>query len=511
MSIARTYMASTAICLSFVSSNAAADLTSAEVWQDWRGYFEGMGYTVTATETVTGETLAVSDIAVQINGGPDIKSMTMQMGPIQFEQNDNGSVDVVTPPSMPIVLEITPNSTERPTRIEMVYSQIGQSMVASGDSSAMRYDYSADNFALELASLRVDGDDFDQNAARFSLTGEAVESLTTVNTGDLREYDQSIKWGSVAYDLFFKSPDSVEAVSVNSSINNPAFTGTSALPLADIAQTQEMAPLLAAGFAFDGKFTTNSTETQMEIVSDEGASKIKTGAGGSTLSFAMGEDGLNYDVNSKQVQVGAQLAGLPFPLFVEMENTGFKLRAPMLKSDEAQDFGLAFNVSGLTMSDIIWALFDPSAQLPRDPATVQLDLSGKAKILVDAFNAETVQGLAESGKSAGEIEALKINNLTIDAVGAKAQATGDLTFDNTDKTTLPGVPKPVGAINVDLAGTNALLDKLVAMGVVPAEQIMGVRMMMGLFAVPGDAPDTLKSTIEFNEEGQILANGQRIK
>jgi hypothetical protein len=36
-------------------------------------------------------------------------------------------------------------------------------------------------------------------------------------------------------------------------------------------------------------------------------------------------------------------------------------------------------------------------------------------------------------------------------------------------------------------------------------------MMMGLFAVPGDAPDTLNSKIEFTQDGQILANGQRIK
>ena len=36
-------------------------------------------------------------------------------------------------------------------------------------------------------------------------------------------------------------------------------------------------------------------------------------------------------------------------------------------------------------------------------------------------------------------------------------------------------------------------------------------MMMGLMAVPGEEPDTLNSTIEFTEDGQILANGQRIK
>lgn len=40
---------------------------------------------------------------------------------------------------------------------------------------------------------------------------------------------------------------------------------------------------------------------------------------------------------------------------------------------------------------------------------------------------------------------------------------------------------------------------------------MGARMMMSMFAVPGSAPDTLRSTIEVNERGHVLANGQRIK
>jgi hypothetical protein len=39
---------------------------------------------------------------------------------------------------------------------------------------------------------------------------------------------------------------------------------------------------------------------------------------------------------------------------------------------------------------------------------------------------------------------------------------------------------------------------------------MGARMMMGLFAVPaGD--DVLTSVIEVNEQGHVLANGQRLK
>jgi len=132
-------------------------------------------------------------------------------------------------------------------------------------------------------------------------------------------------------------------------------------------------------------------------------------------------------------------------------------------------------------------------------------------VLVDALNTDRMQQMATGGTPPAEVSALDITQLTVDAVGARIDATGAFTFDNTDKITLPGYPKPVGDININIAGANGLLDKLVAMGFLPAEQVMGARMMLGMFAVPGAAPDTLTSRIEFNEEGQILANGQRIK
>ena len=73
------------------------------------------------------------------------------------------------------------------------------------------------------------------------------------------------------------------------------------------------------------------------------------------------------------------------------------------------------------------------------------------------------------------------------------------------------MPRPKGGVDLTLVGGNGLLDKLVGMGLLPEEQAMGARMMMGLFAVPGEGEDTLNSRIEVNDEGHVLANGQRIR
>ena len=163
------------------------------------------------------------------------------------------------------------------------------------------------------------------------------------------------------------------------------------------------------------------------------------------------------------------------------------------------------------VSDMIWGLLDPSAQLPRDPATLALDLSGKAKVLFDFLNPDQAAALQSSGAAPGELNALTLKSLVLDAVGARLTGTGDFTFDNSDLTSFDGMPRPTGAVDLKLVGGNGLLDKLVAMGMLPQEQAMGARMMMGLLAVAGTEPDTLNSKIEINDAGHILANGQRIQ
>jgi hypothetical protein len=62
-----------------------------------------------------------------------------------------------------------------------------------------------------------------------------------------------------------------------------------------------------------------------------------------------------------------------------------------------------------------------------------------------------------------------------------------------------------------LEGANGLIDNLIKMGLVSDSDAMGARMMMGMFGVPGEGEDTLTSEIKVSEDGQILANGQRIK
>ena len=62
-----------------------------------------------------------------------------------------------------------------------------------------------------------------------------------------------------------------------------------------------------------------------------------------------------------------------------------------------------------------------------------------------------------------------------------------------------------------MSGLNGLMDNLIKMGLLENDAAFGMRMGLGLFTVAGDGDDTLVSDIEVKPDGQILANGKRIK
>ena len=72
-------------------------------------------------------------------------------------------------------------------------------------------------------------------------------------------------------------------------------------------------------------------------------------------------------------------------------------------------------------------------------------------------------------------------------------------------------PAPTGTVSLKGVGVNGLLDKLMAMGLVPEDQMMGARMMLGMFAkVDPATPDTMTSDLEFKGKS-FSANGMQLQ
>lgn len=199
-------------------------------------------------------------------------------------------------------------------------------------------------------------------------------------------------------------------------------------------------------------------------------------------------------------------ASAPFPVNIGFSEIAGDVVFPTVKADAPSPFTFLIRIVDLTLPEEVWAMSDPTAQLPRDPATLVIDTAGMIRPVSD-FNAQ----LSPEEAAPPELHALKVNEVRLKIAGAELTGNGDLTLDNTDLVTFSGMPAPTGVLNFTLTGGNGLLDKLAAMGVVPEDQLLGVRMMMGIFATPAtDGTDTLTSTVEFKDKG-LFVNGQQLQ
>ncbi len=509
MSRLRTVSLLLALPATLVGHAAWADLTPAQVWGDWRQYMESMGYTVEAQESAQGDDLTVSDVTMRMQMPEDGGAFSMSMGTLTFVQGDNGAVDIRMPDKMPMTIDIAPEEPEdKPVSMVLTYGQTGHTLTASGSPDALQYDYAADTISLALAGLKVGDESYSEEQAKFNLTGSGLSSRTEMKVGELRSYAQSGQIENLQFDVVMNTPEEPATLAMKAGLAQISFTGGGDLPTLDDAS--DMAAMMRAGMAFEGGFSAGAGNADVKVSDPEnGDFGLVSSSTGAKLNFRMGQGGMVYDGAKQGIAVDVTAAEMPFPIKFSMAETGFNLKIPMMKSDEPQDFAFGVTLDQFKMSDMIWGIFDPTAKLPRDPATLVVDLTGKAKVLFDMMDPEAATNMDES--EPGEIHALTVNKLALDAAGAEFAATGDLTFDNDDTETVPGMPKPVGALDMSLVGGIALMEKLVSLGLLPQEQALGARMMIGLFTVPGEGEDSLKTKIEFTEEGGILANGQQIK
>ncbi|MBI6629649.1 DUF2125 domain-containing protein [Pontibaca salina] len=496
--------------MSFFTSAAYADLTAQDVWSDWRDYMVSAGYEVSGDESMSGDTLTVSDITMRLQmpdapGGGEITISSLQL----TEQGD-GSVAITLPDTIPMLIQGKSDDGED-YNATINYGLSSSTMNASGTPGDTRYDFQAAQVTMDLGTVTLDGEVLPPEIFRANLVLDAVTSVTEMKQGGTREYTQNTQADKLAYDIAFEDPgeDADEKGAIKGELRGLQLESKGALP-ANI-DMENMAALLADGFAVKGKFTYLSGMNSIDGTSEGSQFKVQSSSNGGEIAMVMNAEQLVYDVSQKDTSLNIASDDLPMPISLDMEEAAFHLDMPISKSDEVQDFALSLKLRDFTVPEAIGAMFAGSEELSKEPANLALDLSGQAKILSDYMSPKAVEQLAVSDQPPAELHALKINNLLVSIFGTTLTGKGGFTFDNTDTETFDGAPRPEGQAQLNLAGANALLDKLIEAKVLSKDDAMGMRMMLGMFAVPGEGEDTLTSTIKVDEKGQVMANGQRLR
>lgn len=493
-----THVSQIALIISLGSGGAAfADVTAQQVWDNWKdmmSVYGEEGITI-GSETASGDTLTVSDLTMSMSDSD--ASVDATINSITFTELGDGTVSVEMSPENVINLEIEGDP------VTILARNDGLNMIVSGSEAEMNYALTANSY--ELVVTEIGGDDAVLNDMRATISGISGNYVTRKDNLQHITYNMNADRVDVVVDVTEAGSSGV--FQVTSTLADLTAAAQMTMPLdMDMDNPDNM---FVEGFSVTGGYTVGASENTINVNADGELVQGSTTASGANLAIAFGMDGFDYAGGIQDLDVNLLTSEFPLPMAASMDELAYNIKMPLSKSDAPAPFGLGLNLANLTVDDMLWGLFDPAAVLPRDPATVAFDITGNAQLFFDILDPAQADAMAMSDMP-GELHDMTLNNLTVSLAGAEVIGDGSFTFDNSDLDTFDGLPRPMGELNFAINGANGLLDKLIQMGLVSEQDSMGVRMMMGLFTTPvGD--DQLSSTIEINEQGHVLANGQRLQ
>ena len=493
---------------------ALADVTPEQVWENWLAFSQSSGQTVTTesverdggTLVVTGMKMAIAQEGVIGEGNID---------ELRFTDQGDGTVAVTMSDSYPFNLTIDPvEEGEGPTSLTIEIRQPGLSIVASGDTAETAYDFAGPEITIALTSIEgVDAEavDLTAEAKLANVTGKYIivpgeNDSTALNSSFAAEALTVTMSGSNPDPTPGEGEDGPSSVKLNMTMADVA--GTTNGNFLSAAAMADMSAALKAGFATDGTITTGATTYDMEVTETTGVTKITGKSATNSIGFGMDANKVSYSGGATGAELSMSSPEIPFPqVNLTYAEAAFDFLMPVGTSESPSDFAFLTKIVDMTISEEIWAMFDPTAQLPRDPATIVIDAKGTATLTVDLMDPAAMEAIGD--QPPGELNSLDITEVRAKIAGAELSGNGALTFDNTDLVTYGGMPAPTGKIDLKLVGGNTLMDKLVTMGLLPEDQVMGFRMMLSMFA-NATGEDELSSTLEF-KDGGFFANGQQLQ
>lgn len=497
MTALKTTLPTILLCSFVASGPALANVTAEEVWDNWKGMLDiyGEGLTI-GSETISGGTVTVSDITMRIEDGNDV--VEGKIAEVLLTENGDGTVTITMSEENPLTI------SSSGTTLPLTLRSDGMQMVVSGTVEEMNYALSADRYGIEATPGTYD--EVAINAG--SLFMEGISGTYTSVTGDMQDLDYTMTVSSIVADVNIREPGGSGTVVFAGRIEGLDAVVDATLP-GDMATMENPEAMFVEGFTMDASYEFGASDYSFNANVDGDVGQGTASASSGSMAISMSKDGFSYAGGATSPAVSMFGFDIPFPVEIAMEEYSYSIDVPLSKSNAPRDMALAIALRGLTVNDILWSLVDPGQALPRDPATVAIDLSGTATPLFDFLDPAQQMEAAMSDMPILP-NSLTLNSLEVSAAGAEITGNGAFTFDPSDMATFPGVPRPEGQLQLNVNGANGLIDKLIQMGLLPEDQAMGARMMMGMFATPvGD--DMLQSVIEVNDQGHVIANGQRLQ
>ncbi|MEM8870433.1 MAG: DUF2125 domain-containing protein [Pseudomonadota bacterium] len=354
-------------------------------------------------------------------------------------------------------------------------------------------------------SLKVSGGDPDHPVLKGLLLEQSDLNISLDFDEETR--DANASYSASSFDMDYTIGDPLEPeVEIRSVASTPdglsiLFEGRS-LPEnpdsdAEMTAFLETGSVLfrAEGGAGTSRLVSNSPEMPVTI-------EAEGSAGTAEFSLMDGNFAMAFDYGNISYLITPDVSQVPFPPFdVAVAAMNMNIAMPLSPAEETRQAQIAMTISELEVGDSVWAMIDSAGKIPRDPATLELDLTADVKLNVPVSEIDDTPNPME----VGEAQSVDLNRLFLSLGGVLLQGEGGVTIDNSGP-----FPIPNGAVDISLSGAQGLANTLVELGLIDQMQVGMAMGMMMAFAQPGTEPDSFTSKIEF-KDGSILANGQPIQ
>jgi hypothetical protein len=479
-----------------VCSPAVAQVSAADLWAEWQATSAAVGQQMTATVTQTADGLVLENFVTRTEADGTTTTGTLDRVTMTEQADGSVSVEISNPYTATVMF---PEDVGGPMiTLEILVAHEGLDITASGTADARTYVYSADVITVTEGYIGNDRGDppptIDMEiiarnlATTYLISGPPTQEQRFESTGSV---------GSVA-GRFDVLPPPGEDGRLKASFGLGEMTSDASGTIVALATMQQNADGLPEGFEVEGTTSYDWTRFEMSFEAPGESFDIRYTNDGGNFGIALSNAELRYDISATGMDTRVSGADLPVPIAANAASSELSLTVPLAASPEPSNAAVRLAYRDLAVSEEAWSLMDPSGAVPRNPLTVVLDATAQVQLMVDLMSAEAMA----MDRPPGELRALSVSELEVTFGGTSLTGTANMTF-------APGqiVPQPVGRADLSLVGGNALLDQLQGAGVINAEQAGMARGVAGMFTRPGAMPDTIETTIEFQQGGGITANG----
>lgn len=507
-----------ALALALAAGTAAAAQEAADVWADLRTALGVNGFAVETAEEEIGEDAVRLEglvLSTETQGEaltesgetvPSVTRIVVTIGDFSLVE-EGDAVAVILPSEVPLRIETIPDGAPATTVSGRIVSEALDFAVSDAPGGGLRYVYAAESLSALVDEVSGEGATGDLSVALRieELAGETIVG----DAGGGRNSAQSQRAARLTVEAEFEDDDPVGGGTFAMALGIADLVATGGSRAPEGVELTDYAAAARAGATARAELSYGPSRLELAVNGAFGGFDVASASDGGAITAGLDAAGIAYGIETRGSRASARGDALPVPeLAYAIGHTAIEVLVPILAGEAAQPFALGVVIADLDLDDALWALFDPGRVLPRDPATLDLDLSGTALLTRDLATAPDPE--ADADAAAPELRSLAIEGLSLSAAGAALNATGALTAEEGGTSAIPGLPALAGTIAIDVSGAEALLDGLVEMGLLPPERAAFARGMLGFVARP-TGTDAYATEIELGADGSVTANGMPLQ